>query len=108
MPACREVLEVFQNGGIHPKATDDLRAASALDVACHRDRSRSGVGREMLKLAGSPVRTISCAGNKDKTARRNPQHQVSTRSDVEMRVVSIADVYRRVDGLRRQRAPAVS
>jgi hypothetical protein len=36
------------------KATDDLHAASARAVACHSDRSRPGVGDEMLKLAGEP------------------------------------------------------
>jgi len=37
-----------------PKAADDLRAASARAVACHSDRSRPGIGDEMLKSAGDP------------------------------------------------------
>jgi len=54
MPAGREVLEVFQDAGVHANAADDLNAASARAVACHRDRSRPGVGDEMLKSAGEP------------------------------------------------------
>ena len=48
------MLEVFQNAGVYPKAADDLHAASARTVACHSDRSRPGVGDEMLKSAGEP------------------------------------------------------
>ena len=83
------MLEVFQDAGVHPKAADDLYAASARAVACHSDRSRPGVGDEMLKSAGNPVRTISCAGNSDKTARRMTQHQVRARSDVMIRPARI-------------------
>ena len=54
MPAGREVLEVFQDPGVCPKAPDDLHAASALAVACHSDRSRPGVSDEVLKSAGEP------------------------------------------------------
>jgi hypothetical protein len=39
MAAGREVLEVFQQAGVCPKAADDLYAASARAVACHSDRS---------------------------------------------------------------------
>jgi hypothetical protein len=52
MPTRREVLEVFQDGGVHPKAANDLHAASARAATCHSDRSRPGVGDEMLKSAG--------------------------------------------------------
>ena len=54
VPTGREVLEVFQDASVHPKAADDLHTASACAVACHRDRSRPGVGDEMLKSAGEP------------------------------------------------------
>jgi hypothetical protein len=54
VPTGREVLEVFQDAGVHPKAADDLHTTAARDVACHSDRSRPGVGDEMLKLAGEP------------------------------------------------------
>jgi hypothetical protein len=48
------MLEVFQDAGVHPKAADDLHAASARAVTCHSDRSRPGVGNEMLNSAGEP------------------------------------------------------
>ena len=48
------MLEVFQYACVHPKAADDLHAASAPAVACHSDRGRPGVGDEMLKSAGEP------------------------------------------------------
>ena len=54
MPTRGEVLEVLQDAGVHPKAADDLHAASAHAVACHSDRSRPGIGDEMLKSAGEP------------------------------------------------------
>jgi len=54
VPAGREVLEIFQDAGVHPKTADDLHAASGLAVTCHSDRSRSGVGHEMLKSAWEP------------------------------------------------------
>jgi len=54
MPAGREVLEVFQDAGVCPKAADDLHGASACAVTCHGDRSRPGVGDEMLKSAKEP------------------------------------------------------
>ena len=54
VPAGREVLEIFQDAGVHPKTADDLHAASGLAVTCHSDRGRSGVGHEMLKSAGEP------------------------------------------------------
>ena len=76
------MLEIFQDAGVHPKAANDLHAASAHAVARHGDRSRSSVGDEMLKSAGSPVRTICWAGSSDKMARRMTQHQVRTRSGV--------------------------
>jgi len=37
-----------------PKAADDLHAASARALACHSNRSRPGVGDEMLQPAGAP------------------------------------------------------
>ena len=49
MPTGREVLEVFQDAGVHPKAADDLHGASARTVACHSDRGRPSVGDEMFK-----------------------------------------------------------
>ena len=54
MPAGREVLEIFQDAGVHLKTADDLHAASGLAIACHSDRGRSGVGHEMLKSAWEP------------------------------------------------------
>jgi hypothetical protein len=54
MPARREVLEVLQNAGVDPMGADDLHAASAGCVTQHRDRSRPGVGDEMLEWAGEP------------------------------------------------------
>jgi hypothetical protein len=54
VPSGREVLEVFQNGGVHPKSTNYLHTASGRAVPSHSDRSRSSVGNEMLKLAGEP------------------------------------------------------
>ena len=48
------MLEVFQYAGVHPKAADDLHAASAHAVACHSDRSRPSVGDKMLQSAGEP------------------------------------------------------
>jgi hypothetical protein len=54
VPTGREVLEVFQDAGLHPKAADDLHTTAARAVACHSDRSRPGVGDEMLKSAGEP------------------------------------------------------
>ncbi len=50
MPARREMLEVLQDRGVHPKAADDPHAASARAVARHADRRRSGIGNEMLKF----------------------------------------------------------
>jgi len=50
----REVLKVFQDGGVHPKATNDLHAAPARAVPRYSDRSRPSVGDEMLKSAGEP------------------------------------------------------
>jgi hypothetical protein len=80
--AGQEVLEVFQDASIHPKASDDPRDTSPRAVACHRDRCRPGVGDKCSISPGRPVRVISTAGNSDKTARRMTQHQVRTRSDV--------------------------
>src|SRR5882672_6248240 len=38
---------------------------------------------------GRPVRTISCAGTKERTARRTTQHHVRKRSDVVTRLARI-------------------
>ena len=54
MPAGREVLEIFQDAGVHPEAANDLHAASAHAVACHSNGGRRSVGNEMLELAGKP------------------------------------------------------
>jgi hypothetical protein len=48
------MLEVFQQAGVHPKATNDLKAAAAHAVTCHSECSRPGVGNKMLKSAGQP------------------------------------------------------
>jgi len=48
------VLEVFQDGGIHPKAADDLHAATGRTVPCDSDRGRPSIGDEMLNSAGEP------------------------------------------------------
>ena len=82
VPVRREVLGVFQKSGIHPKASDDLRAA--------------------LGRAWSRVRIICWSGNRNRIACRMTQHQVWTRSDVISRLARIADMYRRMDGLRRR------
>ena len=57
MPAGREVLEIFQDAGVHPETADDRHAASAHAVACHSNGGRPRVGNEMLGWPGSPVRT---------------------------------------------------
>ena len=54
MPVQREVLEVFRDAGIYTKTADDLHGTSACAVTCHGDRSRPGVGNEMLKSAREP------------------------------------------------------
>ena len=94
VPSGREVLEIFQDGGVHPEAADDLHAASAHAVPCRSDGGRPSVGDECSSRPGSPVRTISCAGNSDKIASKMTQHQVRTRNDVLTRLARI-DVYRR-------------
>ena len=80
------MLEVFEDAGVHPKAANDLCSASARIVACHSDRSRPGVGDEMLKSAGKS----GWSGNEEKTARRMTQPQVRTRSDVSTRLARIS------------------
>jgi hypothetical protein len=54
MPTGREVLEIFQDAGVHPETADDRHAASAHAVACHSNGGRPSVGDEMLELAGKP------------------------------------------------------
>jgi hypothetical protein len=54
VPTWREVLEIFQETGIHPEAADDLDTTAAQPVARHSDRSRPRVGDKMLKSAGEP------------------------------------------------------
>jgi hypothetical protein len=54
MPAGREVLEIFQDAGVHAEAADDLYAASAHAVACRSNGGRPSVGNEMLESAGKP------------------------------------------------------
>ena len=54
VPPGREVLEIFQNGSVHPKATNDLHTATGRAVSCHSDRSRPSVGDEMLNSSRKP------------------------------------------------------
>ncbi len=54
VPPWREVLEIFQDGGVYPKAANDLHAATGRAVPCHGDRRRPRVGDEMLNSAGEP------------------------------------------------------
>jgi hypothetical protein len=51
VPSRREVLEIFEDGGVHPKATNDLHATSGRAVPCHRDPSR---GDDMLNSSRKP------------------------------------------------------
>jgi hypothetical protein len=52
MPTRREVLQVFQDAGVQPKAPNDPNGAPVQPVSRHCDRRRAGIGREMLKRAG--------------------------------------------------------
>ena len=83
MPSGREVLEVFEDGGIQAEAANDLRAL-ARAVPRHSDRSRPSIGDEMLNSSRK-----SGSGNKDKIARRMTQPQVRNRSDVSSRLARI-------------------
>jgi hypothetical protein len=48
------VLEIFEDGGVHPKAGNDLHATTGRAVPCHSDRSRRSVGDEMLDSSRKP------------------------------------------------------
>jgi hypothetical protein len=54
MPTGRELLEVFQDSGVHPKATKDSHIAAARTIPPHGDRRGPDVGYEVFKLAGEP------------------------------------------------------
>jgi hypothetical protein len=88
MPTRREMLEVLQDRGVHPKAADDPHAASARAVARHADRRRPGIGNQMLKFprkAGSHHvlrrQQRQYSDEKDAAPREDP-----TRCDEEPRV----------------------
>jgi hypothetical protein len=51
MSARRKMLEVLQKGGVYPKQSDDSHSNPS-PIAGYRDARRSGIGDEMLKLAG--------------------------------------------------------
>jgi hypothetical protein len=52
VPTWREVLEVLQDAGIHPKAADDLRGPPPRSVAGDRNRRRPGIGHDVLNPTG--------------------------------------------------------
>jgi hypothetical protein len=52
MSARRKILEALQKGGVYPKQTDDSRSNS-LRIPSYLDARRSGIGDEMLELAGN-------------------------------------------------------
>jgi hypothetical protein len=54
MPTGRELLEVFQDSGVHPKAANDLCIAAARTIPRRADRGGPDVGYEVFNLAGEP------------------------------------------------------
>jgi hypothetical protein len=52
MPTRREMLQILKYRGVDPKAPNDPNGAPVQPVSRHCDRSRPGIGREMLKRAG--------------------------------------------------------
>src|SRR5437660_966590 len=63
MPTGREPLEVLQDSGVHPKAANDPHIAAARTIPRNADRRGPGVGYEVFKLAGSPIRIVFSSGN---------------------------------------------
>jgi hypothetical protein len=47
-----KMLEVLQKGGVYPKQTDDSHT-NLSPIPSYRDARRSGIGDEMLRLAGN-------------------------------------------------------
>ena len=69
--AGREMLEVLQDAGVHPKAADDLCDTPARAVARHRDRRRPGIGNDVLNSAGKPSAHHVARGQKRQDRKQN-------------------------------------